>query len=88
MTDTDDTELGRIIQPIAAGKPEGESGFLTMLNGIDALAARLMLAARAEQIGVDVQIREIGVKDAAGTCADPGELCVIATPFPEAVPRR
>jgi putative cardiolipin synthase len=54
LTDTDDTELGRIIQPIAAGKPEGESGFLTMLNGIDALAARLMLAARAEQ-SIDVQ---------------------------------
>jgi putative cardiolipin synthase len=54
LTDTDDTQLGRLIDPIAAGKPPDESGFLTMLNGIDALAARLMLAARAERT-IDVQ---------------------------------
>mgnify|MGYP001818327132 CR=1 FL=1 len=54
LTDTDDTELGRLIQPIVVDKPEGESGFLTMLNGIDALAARLMLGRRAEK-SIDVQ---------------------------------
>ena len=54
LTDTDDTELGRLIQPIVTGKPEGESGFVTMLNGIDALAARLMLGRRAEK-SIDVQ---------------------------------
>jgi putative cardiolipin synthase len=54
LTDTDDTELGRLLDPIVTGKPVGESGFLTMRNGIDALAARLMLADRAER-SIDVQ---------------------------------
>jgi len=54
LTDTNNTELGRLVQPIASGKPEGESGFLMMLNGVDALAARMMLADRAER-SIDVQ---------------------------------
>ena len=54
LTDTNDTQLGQLVQPIGAGKPEGESGFLPIRNGIDALAARLMLANRAER-SIDVQ---------------------------------
>ena len=54
LTDTNDTQLGRLVQPIGAGKPEGESGFLPIRSGIDALAARLMLANRAER-SIDVQ---------------------------------
>ncbi|MDH3840652.1 MAG: hypothetical protein OES35_06995, partial [Chromatiales bacterium] len=54
LTDTNDTQLGRIVQPIAADKAEGESGFLPIRDGINALAARLMLANRAER-SIDVQ---------------------------------
>ena len=54
LTDTDDTQLAQLLEPVVAGKPEGQSGFLTMINGIDALAVRLMLANRAEK-SIDVQ---------------------------------
>jgi putative cardiolipin synthase len=54
LIDTKDTQLGQTVMPIASGKPDGESGFLTMINGIDALAARLQLANRAEK-SIDVQ---------------------------------
>ena len=43
-----------------------------------------LLEARAEQIGVDVRITEIGVKDAAAARRGSGGLNVISTPFPEA----
>ncbi len=45
-----------------------------------------LLAARAEQVGIDVRITEVGVRDAAGARAGSGELFVIATPFPESPP--
>jgi putative cardiolipin synthase len=54
LTDTADTYLGQEIQPIAATQPEGYSGFYPMNDGIDALAVRLLLAARAEK-SIDVQ---------------------------------
>jgi putative cardiolipin synthase len=54
LTDTDDTQLGQLLEPAVADKPEGESGFFTLINGIDALAVRLMLAGRAEE-SIDVQ---------------------------------
>lgn len=54
LTDTADTSLGRLLEPTVAGKAEGESGFLPIRSGIDALAARLAMADRAEQ-SIDVQ---------------------------------
>jgi putative cardiolipin synthase len=54
LTDTDDTNLAQALKPIVDGKPQGHSGFLTMINGIDALAMRLMLAERAER-SIDMQ---------------------------------
>ena len=53
-TDTAETFLGKQIVPVVATKPEGYSGFYPMGDGIDALAARLLLAQRAEQT-IDVQ---------------------------------
>lgn len=54
LTDTADTYLGRQIQPVAVTQQEGYSGFYPMSDGIDALASRLLLAARAEK-SIDVQ---------------------------------
>ena len=54
FTDTGDTYLGRKIEPAVAELPVGEAGFFPLPDGIDALAARLLLAARAER-SIDVQ---------------------------------
>lgn len=54
LVDTAETGLGKTLKPIVSNKPEAESGFITMLNGIDALAARLRLADSAEK-SIDVQ---------------------------------
>ena len=54
LTDTADTHLGREILPYVATKPENQSGFYPMNNGIEALASRLLMAARAEK-SIDVQ---------------------------------
>jgi len=48
LTDTDDTYLGKQLAGLAEQHP-GEAGFYPLSNGIDALAARLLLAARAER---------------------------------------
>jgi len=48
LTDTDDTYLGREIEGLAEQHPD-EAGFYPLSDGIDALAARLLLAERAEQ---------------------------------------
>ena len=48
LTDTDDTYLGRQLAGMA-DRHAGESGFYPISDGIDALAARLLLAARAER---------------------------------------
>jgi putative cardiolipin synthase len=52
--DTADTYLGQQIIPVVASKPPEQSGFYPMEDGIDALAARLLLAQRAEKT-IDVQ---------------------------------
>jgi putative cardiolipin synthase len=52
--ETSDTALGRQVIPAIAEFPEGESAFYPIVDGIDSLAARLLLAARAEQT-IDVQ---------------------------------
>ena len=48
LTDTDDTYLGRQLQGLADKHP-GTAGFYPLSDGIDALAARLLLAERAER---------------------------------------
>jgi putative cardiolipin synthase len=48
-----DTRLARSIAPLTAAHP-GRSGFYLLSNGIEALAARLLLASRAER-SIDVQ---------------------------------
>ncbi len=52
--DTDDTFLGSEFAELVASKPEAESGFYPLLDGIDALAARLLLAEKAERT-IDTQ---------------------------------
>ena len=54
LTDTDDTYLGREISDADLDYPTDQSGFHTLSDGVDALAARLLLAARAER-SIDVQ---------------------------------
>ena len=48
VTDTGDTYLGKQLAGLAEQHP-GEAGFYPLSNGIDALAARLLLADRAER---------------------------------------
>jgi putative cardiolipin synthase len=53
-TETADTYLGRQLAGIANEHPDGESGFLPLADGIEALSVRLLLAARAERT-IDAQ---------------------------------
>ncbi len=52
-TDTGGTQLGRAVSEHRSSQPE-ESGFFPLVDGIDALAARLLLADRAER-SIDAQ---------------------------------
>ena len=54
LPDTAHTFLGREIVPAVATHPPEQSGFYPMSDGVDALAARLLLAERAEK-SIDVQ---------------------------------
>ncbi len=54
LTDTADTYLGKQVVPIVALQAPDQSGFYPMNDGVDALAARLLLAERAEK-SIDVQ---------------------------------
>ena len=54
LTDTDDTYLGREISDAGFDYPPEQSGFHPLHDGVDALAARLLLASRAEK-SIDVQ---------------------------------
>lgn len=51
---TNDTSLGIASAALAAGKPQEQSGFYPLRDGIDALTARLLLAERAER-SIDTQ---------------------------------
>jgi putative cardiolipin synthase len=53
LADTGSTHLGRQIEPLVAAHP-GKSAFYLLTDGIEALAARLLLAQRAEKT-LDVQ---------------------------------
>jgi putative cardiolipin synthase len=52
--DTDDTFLGSELAERVESKPQAESGFYPLLDGIDALTVRLLLAERAERT-IDTQ---------------------------------
>ena len=52
--DTADTYLGKQIAGLADAHAEGESGFLPIQDGIDALSVRLLMAERAERT-IDAQ---------------------------------
>jgi putative cardiolipin synthase len=52
--DTDDTYLGVHLSDLVARKPADQSGFYPLPDGVDALAARLLLIDRAER-SIDVQ---------------------------------
>jgi putative cardiolipin synthase len=54
VTDTADTYLGKLITPRLKDHPAGESGFYFQFDGIDALAARLVLTEKAE-LSIDAQ---------------------------------
>lgn len=51
---TEKTALGKYTAPIVATKDPDQSGFHLMLDGTDALAARLVLARKAEKC-IDTQ---------------------------------
>lgn len=53
-TSTADTYLGKQLAGLATTHPDGESGFVPLEDGIDALSVRLLLAARAERT-IDAQ---------------------------------
>lgn len=53
-TETADTYLGKQLHNLADEHPAGESGFVPLPDGIDALAIRLLLAERAERT-IDAQ---------------------------------
>ena len=52
--DTGETYLGQQLAAITEGKPAGQSGFYPLGDGIEALAARLVMADRAER-SIDAQ---------------------------------
>lgn len=54
VAETVDARLGRIVGRMQGVRPDGESGFYVVYDGIDALALRLLLAERAER-SIDVQ---------------------------------
>ncbi len=54
LVDTDDTYLAEKIIPTVAQQPDDYAGFYPLADGIDALSARLLLAARAER-SIDLQ---------------------------------
>jgi len=54
LAGTDDTLLAKEAAEASAGRPPDQSGFHPLSSGIDALAARLLLARRAER-SIDVQ---------------------------------
>ena len=53
VTATDNTQLGRVFTDAVAAHPD-EAGFLPLVDGVEALAIRLLLAERAER-SIDVQ---------------------------------
>ena len=53
-TDTADTTYGKMLADLVRSKPTGQSGFYPLADGIESLAARLVMASRAER-SIDLQ---------------------------------
>lgn len=53
-TDTANTAYGQALTPLVRSKPTGQSGFYPLSDGIESLAARLVMAASAER-SIDLQ---------------------------------
>jgi len=75
---------------ITAGEPAGVGPELCLRLAHETLPASIvvvsdpeLLRSRAAQVGVDVRITEANAEAPPARPADPGELFVIATPFPE-----
>ena len=54
ITNTEQTRLGVRVAELSAGQDEGTSGFYPLVDGIEALSTRLLLAERAE-VSIDTQ---------------------------------
>jgi putative cardiolipin synthase len=54
LQDTSDTYWAKLVEPEVAKHPPDQSGFYPMSDGVDALAARLLLAEHAEE-SIDLQ---------------------------------
>ena len=54
LQDTSDTYWATLAEPLVAEHPSDQLGFYPMNDGVDALAARLLLAERAEKT-IDAQ---------------------------------
>lgn len=52
--DLNDTRMAQFVEPLVAGQPEGHSGFALQRDGVEALAARILLAKGAEHT-IDTQ---------------------------------
>ena len=70
--DTDDTRIGRHFEGLAKKHP-GKSGFYPVVDGIDSLAARLLLAKKAERT-IDAQYYLI-IDDVTGYAFIDSLLC-------------
>lgn len=74
---------------VTAGEPAGIGPELCLTLARESLPCEIvvlsdpdLLRSRAEMLGAEITIKEIGVDDAADAHARPGELLVIAQPFP------
>ena len=54
IANTEQTRLGARVSELSSAQPEGMSGFYPLIDGIEALSARLLLAERAE-VSIDTQ---------------------------------
>jgi len=54
ITDTDRTRIGIGVSQLSSGHADGTSGFYPLIDGIEALSTRLLLAERAE-VSIDTQ---------------------------------
>ena len=54
IANTEQTRLGTRVAELSATQDEGTSGFYPLVDGIEALSARLLLAERAE-VSIDTQ---------------------------------
>ena len=64
IENTEETRLGKRVAELSAVHPESTSGFYPLVDGIEALSARLLLAERAE-VSVDTQYYLVKTDDSS-----------------------